>query len=82
MRRDILTESIRSRLERLPRPYDAHYGVVPAAPEEGPADIKPAAGAHNIAMKAIQKTDRIYASIALSVTNRSYRKPDPGRREG
>src|SRR5258706_4299366 len=63
MRRDNLTESIRNRLERLPRPYDAHYGVVPAAPEEGPADIKPAAGAHNIAMKAIQKADRIYASL-------------------
>lgn len=34
MRRDDLCHAVRQRLERLPEPHDAHYGVVPAAPPE------------------------------------------------
>ncbi|MGO9459933.1 MAG: Fic family protein [Rhodomicrobium sp.] len=63
MRRTTLTESVRRRLERLPPPFDAHYGVVPSAPVEEPVDISAAVGAHNIAMKAIQKADRISGSL-------------------
>jgi len=63
MRRATLTESVRRRLERLPPPFDAHYGVVPSAPSEEPIDISAAVGAHHIAMKAIQKADRISGSL-------------------
>lgn len=35
MRRSDLCHAVRQRLARLPAPYAAHYGVVPAAPPEG-----------------------------------------------
>jgi len=63
MRRKDLAEAVRRRLERLPPPYDAHYGVVPGAPPEDLVEISAAVGAHNIAMKAIQKADRIAATL-------------------
>ncbi|MEI9915538.1 MAG: Fic/DOC family N-terminal domain-containing protein [Methylovirgula sp.] len=35
MKRDNLTHAVRERLQRLPSPYQAHYGVVPLPPPEG-----------------------------------------------
>lgn len=63
MQRNKLTEAIRRSLERYPAPHDAHYGVVPPSPPEGPVGVRAAAGAHALAMKAIQKADRIAASL-------------------
>ena len=63
MQRANLTEVIRKSLERYPPPYDAHYGVVPPAPPEEIVGIRDADGAHALAMKAIQKADRIAASL-------------------
>ena len=63
MQRANLTEAIRKRLERLPPPHDAHYGVVPPPPPEGPVSLRAADGGHGLAMKAIQKADRIAASL-------------------
>jgi hypothetical protein len=32
MKRSLLAHAVRERLERLPPPYDSHYGAVPAPP--------------------------------------------------
>ena len=63
MQRANPTEAIRKCLERLPAPHDAHYGVVPPPPPEGPVGVRAADGGHGLAMKAIQKADRIAASL-------------------
>lgn len=62
MKRDGLSHQVRQRLERLPPPHDAHYGVVPAAPPEGTLTIR-AAPSHMEAMRAIQRADRIAAQL-------------------
>lgn len=63
MQRANLTEVIRKSLVRYPPPHDAHYGVVPPPPPEGIVGIRGADGAHGLAMKAIQKADRIAATL-------------------
>lgn len=63
MRRQSLTEAIRRRLERLPPPFDAHYGVVPSPPTEEPIDIRAAAPVHGLALKALLTASGLAAAL-------------------
>jgi Fic family protein len=62
MKRDNLTHTVRERLQRLPVPYDAHYGVVPQAPPEGHVPVGNAPS-HASAMRAVQRANQIAASL-------------------
>jgi Fic family protein len=63
MRRNLLTEAVRRRLERLPPPFEAHYGVVPLPPVEEPLNVRAAAPAHAEAQKALLAANRLAASL-------------------
>ncbi|MDH7973929.1 Fic family protein [Sphingomonas sp. AR_OL41] len=55
MRRDDLCHPVRQRLERLPAPFAAHYGVVPAAPPEDAIPLGPYRANHERAIGALAR---------------------------
>ncbi|MGH6948076.1 MAG: Fic/DOC family N-terminal domain-containing protein [Kiloniellales bacterium] len=61
MRRDGLCHAVRQRLERLPPPYDAHYGVTPLPPPETAVALGPVADLCRAAEDAMTRVD-IYAA--------------------
>jgi Fic family protein len=61
MRRDGLCHAVRQRLERLPPPYDAHYGVIPLPPPETAVALGAAADLCRAADDAMTRVD-IYAA--------------------
>lgn len=61
MKRSLLAARVRERLERLPPPYDNHYGVVPAPPPEESIDLRSIARRHAAAIGAIAKVDTLAA---------------------
>jgi Fic family protein len=64
MRREDLAPSIRSRLQRLPPPHDAHYGVVPLPPPEESIVLPPEIlQQHARAVEAMAKVDTLAAEL-------------------
>ncbi len=59
MRRDDLCHAIRQRLERLPEPYAAHYGVVPPPPPEDAVPLGPGLASHQHATEALARVDML-----------------------
>ncbi len=59
MRRDDLIEALKARLERLPEPYQSHYGVVPQPPPAGAVGLGAAAAADEAAQRAIAAAEII-----------------------
>lgn len=57
MRRDDLCHAIRQRLERLPAPYAAHYGVVPPPPPEDAVPLGQGLASHQRATEALARID-------------------------
>jgi Fic family protein len=55
VRRDHLSGPVLARLEKLPAPYQAHYGVVPLSPPEGPVSLSTALPRLREASQAIAK---------------------------
>lgn len=53
MKRTSLCQAVQNRLVRLPPPYEAHYGVVPAPPPEEALPLKTARPAYDAAMEAL-----------------------------
>lgn len=63
MNRNELAPAVRQRLRRLPPPYDAHYGVLPLPPPEGPIDLGDARASHHRAMEMLGKVDALAAEL-------------------
>lgn len=63
MRRDGLCHAVRQRLERLPPPYDAHYGVTPLPPPETGVELGPVAGLCRSAEDAMTRVDIYLAEL-------------------
>jgi len=40
MNRDLLADTVKRQLKRLPPPFESHYGVVPLAPPESSLNVK------------------------------------------
>lgn len=59
MRRDDLCHAIRQRLERLPAPYAAHYGVVPPPPPEDAVPLGQELASHQRATEALARIDML-----------------------
>lgn len=59
MRRDDLCHAIRQRLERLPEPYAAHYGVVPPPPPEDAVPLGQGLASHQRATEALARIDML-----------------------
>jgi cell filamentation protein, protein adenylyltransferase len=59
VRRDDLSGPVRARLERLPAPYQAHYGVVPLPPPEEPVHLSAALPRLREASNAIAKVNAL-----------------------
>jgi len=55
MRRDDLCHAVRQRLERMPEPYAAHYGVVPVPPPEEGVVLGSAMASHQRAIEALAR---------------------------
>jgi len=66
MRRDQLHQKIVDRLERLPPPHQAHYGVVPLPPPES-IPVYELNAATASAIEAIGRLDAIVATVVRLV---------------
>lgn len=64
MRRDDLCHAVRKRLERLPEPHAAHYGVVPLQPPEGGIALGTAMASHQRASEALARVRVLAADMA------------------
>lgn len=63
MRRDDLCHAVRERLERLPEPYAAHYGVVPLPPPEEGIALGTAMASHQRAVAAVARVRALVADM-------------------
>jgi len=63
MRRDDLCKAVRDRLQRLPPPYAAHYGVVPIRPPEEAIALGDAAPNHRRATEALAQVNVLAAQF-------------------
>jgi Fic family protein len=64
MRRDDLVPAVRKRLQRLPPPYDAHYGVLPLPPPDDSIPLPPEIlQEHAAAFDAMARVDAIAAEL-------------------
>jgi Fic family protein len=63
VRRDDLAHAVRRRLERLPEPFSAHYGVVPLPPPEDSIGLGQVLQRHQAAMDALARVDVIAAEL-------------------
>lgn len=63
MRRDDLCHAIRQRLERLPEPYAAHYGVVPPPPPEDAVPLGQGLASHQRATEALARIDMLVGQM-------------------
>jgi len=62
--REDLAPAIRNQLQRLPKPHDAHYGVVPLPPPEDSIALPPEIVAqHARAFEAMARTDALAAEL-------------------
>ena len=59
MRRHDLCHAIRQRLERLPEPYAAHYGVVPPPPPEDAVPLGQGLASHQRATEALARINML-----------------------
>ena len=64
MHRDDLCHAIRERLERLPDPYAAHYGVVPPPPPEDAIPLGQGLADHGRAVAALARVDLLAGQMA------------------
>ena len=64
MRRDDLCHAVRERLERLPEPHAAHYGVVPLPPPEEGIPLGTAMASHQRAIEALAWVRTLAADMA------------------
>ena len=59
MNRNHLTNGVRERLKRYPKPWDSHYGVVPLPPTEEPVTLGAARAALEAAIASIGRADAL-----------------------
>ncbi len=64
MRRDDLCHAVRERLQRLPEPHAAHYGVVPLPPPEEGIPLGTAMASHQRAIEALARVRALAADMA------------------
>ena len=62
MNRAHLAPAIRDKLERYPKPWDSHYGVVPLPPTEEAVDLGSARAALDSALASIGRADALAKS--------------------
>lgn len=63
MKRDALCHALRKRLKRLPRPFEAHYGVVPLPPPEDGASVVPVLARLGDANAALARVETLAAAL-------------------
>ena len=63
MNREHLSHSVRQQLKRLPRPFEAHYGVVPLAPPEEAVSITRVQRKHSDANAALVRVKTLAAEL-------------------
>ncbi|MGH6901730.1 MAG: Fic family protein, partial [Geminicoccaceae bacterium] len=63
MRRDDLSHAVRRRLQRLPEPFAAHYGVVPLPPPEDGIPLGDALPRHQAASEALAWIDALASEL-------------------
>ncbi|MDQ1228640.1 Fic family protein [Sphingomonas sp. SORGH_AS_0879] len=64
MRRDDLCHAVRERLQRLPEPHAAHYGVVPLPPPGEGIPLGTAMASHQRAIEALARVRALAADMA------------------
>jgi Fic family protein len=63
MKRDDLAHAVRERLQRLPEPFQAHYGVVPLPPPEDTIFLQEARSNHQRSLDMIARVDALAAEL-------------------